>query len=139
MPRRAPPRSSRDRRKHREELLAKKLGQLETKYFDLVWLARKKPDMWYHPVIGPMIKEVEEKWPKESEILSRPKEGDWQHGFDSGILACVRLLQAYTQSDKELRELRENYDTGRGRIPNLDKILEREIESANAMFPMLDT
>jgi hypothetical protein len=139
MPRRPPPKSARERRKYREALLDKKLGDLEHKYFNLVWLARKTPDLWYHPQIGPKIKEVEDEFPKESEILTRPKEGDWQHGFHSGILACVRLLSPYTHSEKDLRELRENYDDGCGRIPNLDKILANEIRWANDEFPMLDT
>ena len=140
MPRRPPPKSARDRRKHREALLNKKLGDLEHKYFNLVWLARKPLDLWYHPQIGPKIKEVETESPKEAEILKRPGEGDWQHGFHSGMLACVRLLSPYTHSDKELRGRRENYyDDGGRRIPNLDQILANEIKWANDAFPMLDT
>ena len=68
------------------------LLELQEKYCDLVWLARKEPE-WLrddHPAMPKMV-QVKMKYPEEAEQLSCPDEGDWAHGFNSGCLAAFRL------------------------------------------------
>lgn len=127
------------RQAKREILLNKKLGELHDKYFNLVWLARKTAADEKIPIIATKTKEVRWKYPEEAKKLCVPgTTGDWQHGFHSGMLAAVRLVSAYTNSETELEELRENYEYDEPRI-NLDKVQAYEIENANAEFPSLDT
>ena len=83
------------------------INTLEQKYFDLVWAARKP-----HPedieglkeyfnetpdsiILGSRmgVLKVHQKYPDEMERLSCPESGDWEHGFNSGILAAMRFLQ----------------------------------------------
>ena len=84
---------------------AKKLTvkDLEDKYFDLVWYARKPPktetEYWDNipediiAVCEREIKETEDKYPDEVARLRCPFQGDWEHGFNSGMLAAMRLLR----------------------------------------------
>ena len=59
------------------------------KYFRLVWFARSKSD---NPEIELLRAEVRELYPKETAELGSIVTGDWAHGFNSGMLACLRLL-----------------------------------------------
>ena len=82
--------------------LAKLADALEAKYFDLVWYARKAPkdDESYWGDVPADIKEqalnkmslVEELCPDEVDSLTCSSCGDWTYGFNSGVLAAVRLL-----------------------------------------------
>ncbi len=82
------------------------LDELEQKYFDLVHLARSDPDnqLPHHAVLI-------EKYPNEYDALADPEKGDWQHGFNSGMLASVRLLRVFatTKSRKRQREAVEEF------------------------------
>ena len=82
------------------------IGALEEKYFKLVWAARKP-----HPndlegqqeyfddddpesiVLGCRmgVMKVHQNYPAEMERLSS-EFGEWEHGFNSGILAAMRFL-----------------------------------------------
>ena len=79
------------------------IRELEDKYFDLVWLARKPnpndPDgMAEFFDDGCTLStrmhmaELKAKYPSEVHRLSCPESGDWEHGFNSGILAAMRFL-----------------------------------------------
>lgn len=77
------------------------VGELMTKYFDLVWLARKDTEELMREEryeILKTIKEVEAKYPQEVNELYEC-ESNWQHGFNSGMLACLRFLSEYIQDD----------------------------------------
>jgi hypothetical protein len=67
--------------------------ELMDKYFDLVWLARTKPNEELlsdeHYEIMAAVKKVEDKWPKDVKELYEC-DNNWQHGFNSGMLACSR-------------------------------------------------
>jgi hypothetical protein len=62
------------------------------KYCDLVWLARKLPDDWENPIIKLQIDVVCNKYPTETNDLLYNDEQNWHHGFNSGILAALRLV-----------------------------------------------
>ena len=75
------------------------LQELEQKFFDLVWYARKPPaddPEWLtwgldtRRTVLSLMMEIEGKYPEDVDAL-RGEEGDWHHGFNSGALAALRL------------------------------------------------
>src|SRR6202007_677025 len=74
-------------------------GIFMSKYFDLVWYARSDPQKLMEEEryeILKTIKDMEEKYPKETGELIED-ETNWQHGFNSGILAYSRFLASYLE------------------------------------------
>lgn len=71
-----------------------KLIELQEKYFQLVWLSRKRPEDYSKTEIAKLMHQVRQDYPKETMHLSSPIDGDWHNGFNSGMLACIRLIQA---------------------------------------------
>jgi hypothetical protein len=63
------------------------LTALEKKYFDLVWLARKRPE---DTMAADAVARVRLEYPDEVSRLGG-EHGDWEHGFNSGCLAAFRL------------------------------------------------
>ena len=114
-----------------EELIQK----WEQKYFELVWYARKPPkghpewDTW-SPSISDGAKnamaEVEEKYPDEIDAL-KSDTGDWDHGFNSGMLACLRLVMTAQNREQLVDE-----ETG-------ESCWYGGVEDAIEEFPFLDT
>ncbi len=72
--------------------LRKLVKGLETKYFDLVWLARNDAECCRddHPAMPAMIR-LAKKYPAEIKEL-KSDNGNWAHGFNSGCLAAFRLV-----------------------------------------------
>lgn len=78
------------------------LDSLEQKYYDLVWFARKHPfehHSWYSTptkiregAFKAMMRVMEE-YPEDVEDL-QGESGDWHHGFNSGMLAALRLVSS---------------------------------------------
>lgn len=77
------------------------IQKMHDKYRDLVWYARKPPkdDPWWDDVPARIMKDafdnmdrVEAEYPEEVEQLQDPDSGDWKHGFNSGMLAALRLV-----------------------------------------------
>jgi len=64
-------------------------NKLMKKYSDLVWLARSTNDT---SEIVTLRQEVRDLYPKETVELEDQDSGEWHHGFNSGMLACLRLL-----------------------------------------------
>jgi hypothetical protein len=77
----------------------------EKKYFDLVWLARKRPDD--PPSTLKKCREIRKKYPKEVAALGG-EHGDWEHGFNSGCLAAFRyaigLLGTKVETEMAIRD-----------------------------------
>ena len=89
--------------------------EMHEKYFDLVWYARKPRDddgrlsmeeaRIQYPntpddILRGMVKNVnrvQETYPREVAQLNCPVHGDWQHGFNSGMLAALRLVKPSTK------------------------------------------
>ena len=75
------------------------LQELEEKFFDLVWYARKPPAddpewaTWCpdtrRTARAHMLR-IEGEYPEDVAAL-RGEDGDWHHGVNSGALACLRL------------------------------------------------
>jgi transcriptional regulator of met regulon len=83
-----------------------RLDKISEKYCDLVWLARKDDALLdERPDIRVIYEKVCAKYPKEVTHLQCPNVGDWHHGFNSGMLACARLLRAYTLEDDDDLEM----------------------------------
>lgn len=82
----------------------------QEKYEELVWYARSGRNT-HMPVVMNHRERVEGMYPKEIEDLSGDN-GDWSHGFNSGMLAGMRLITS---------------------------MMEMSVENAVEDFPFLDT
>lgn len=72
--------------------------ELEDKYFDLVWYARKSPnDYDTIPKVKENVDRIEKLYPTETQDLSSDT-GDWEHGFNSGMLAGMRYIMTLYRS-----------------------------------------
>lgn len=70
-----------------------RMDEIGEKYFDLVWMARKDEELLdERPDIREIFNKTSAKYPGELEKLQRD-DGDWHHGFNSGMLACSRLFR----------------------------------------------
>lgn len=110
------------------------LAQKETKYFDLVWYARKNydevclyKDLALKKIVLDHCKRIEEAYPEEIDGLQSITEGNWTHGFNSGMLACLRYVSTCLNDEPVI-------DDDTGSIYNFGGIANAEEE-----FPFLDT
>ena len=105
--------------------IQQRLEQLCEKYSQLVWYARANPnDM--RPTVkvrlarAKAMKQVETDYPDEAAELAGD-DGAWSHGFNSGMLACARLLEAYALP-LDFSQMRasacRSHQRCRGRVPN---------------------
>lgn len=77
------------------------IADLEEKYFDLVWYARKSEEQYNTiPKVKENVDRIDEQYPKETENLSS-ENGDWHHGFNSGMLAGMRYVLSLYSEGKE--------------------------------------
>ena len=88
-----------------------KLQELEEKYFHLVWLSRKSSEDYSKEEVAKLMHQVRQDYPKETMHLSSPIDGDWHHGFNSGMLACTRLIHAMKH---------DSIASAESEFPNLD-------------------
>ena len=98
------------------ETLSDALRHRLDKYAALVWYARKpnpaNKEAWAKFSTNDEIKQgalnemarVEEMFPEEVTSLKRPPAGDWQHGFNSGVLAALRLVMTAASEGPETAE-----------------------------------
>lgn len=82
------------------------LSEMEKKYFDLVWLARKRPDD--KAIAADAIARVRRAYPEEVERLGG-EHGQWEHGFNSGCLAAFRLAIGLLGSESDAKMAREEF------------------------------
>ncbi len=84
------------------ERVLEKLGELAGKYFDLVWYARSDPDCYADdPDMSDSLRAqvfmaqagVEANYPEEVKDLNSQEITNWTHGFNSGMLAAIRLVR----------------------------------------------
>lgn len=104
--------NKRERVKKAIELM---IENCNNKYFELVWYARKDKDELIeneqYEIIHTMQK-IEIKYPEEISRLTDYDMSDWEHGFNSGMLAASRLYLS---------------------------MIEESVEQALEDFPMLDS
>ena len=116
------------------------IAEMEKKYFDLVWYARKAPkddkEYWdktpaeIRECAFKVMDEVEKKYPREVELLSKEtaySSPDWEHGFNSGVLAAMRFVYTAFDDTTEIME-----ETG-------EEVCFGGVENAFDTFPQLDT
>lgn len=111
-----------------------KLDELGEKYFDLVWYARKYPEDREIPEVNKQMTRVEEEYPLEIENYLNSNDPDWQHGFNSGALAIIRLLNTYAIDEDDDENICE-CDCDECEWPSR----KSQIEYAEELFPFLDT
>jgi hypothetical protein len=85
--------------------------EMNEKYTDLVWLARTSPDNYDIEGVRKNIERIEKTYPKEVELLINGDNPNWEHGFNSGILAGMRYI---------MDMIDENKDFADSLFPNLD-------------------
>ena len=98
------------------ELIAAK----EEKFQKLVWWARKQPsDHPFWDTVPSHIKtgalnaasQVEEMYPDECDSLKCADCGDFEHGFNSGMLAALRFVLHATEDPETAEECFPELDT----------------------------
>lgn len=85
-----------------------RLVEMEKKYFDLVWLARKRPEGALIPGVQESIDRVEKAWPEECAELSGDN-SDWHHGFNSGCLAAFRFAMGLMGSADDVQMAEDDF------------------------------
>jgi hypothetical protein len=125
------------------EAVKSKAAEDTEKYFDLVWIARPDVDAVLadpdHPSHTGVV-EIMAKQPLELQKL-QGQDADWQHGFNSGLLAASRmylgLSTAYEEDmEEDPDELEFEYD---GNVPPVSERLAAYRQDAVDEFPMLDS
>jgi len=74
------------------------------KYFDLVWYARCDQQKRLEEECYEALKacqRIENQYPEEIKRLKDFDGGDWEHGFNSGMLAASRLYLSMIEEDVE--------------------------------------
>jgi len=77
------------------------LSKLEKKYFDLVWYARSDKDKLLEDEryeILSILNRIESEYKQETDSLYSD-DCDWSHGFNSGVLSTIRLIQGLMEDD----------------------------------------
>lgn len=113
---------------NRQQQAIDRLHLLTDKYMQLVWYARS----WHagHPSWEAMPSEtregvldcqarVEEHFPDETDSLACPDSGDWEHGFNSGMLAAARLLLSYLHPQADTAEWDQQIEDAEDGFPEL--------------------
>lgn len=119
-----------------KEDLEAKLDKIKDKYYDLVWFARKDDEDLQIPIVKEIYDGVCAKYPDEVRDLRNQHIGNWTHGFNSGMLACARLLSAYCLPHNH------PYDYEVPKNSSSEEAIsarDQEIEMAEDDFPRLDT
>jgi len=84
----------------REEIM-KDVLEMHDKYESLVKYARVTPQqISEHKLVKELVVKVESSYPTEVEGISG-RDGDWHHGFNSGMLAALRYIITSDSIDKE--------------------------------------
>jgi hypothetical protein len=76
------------------------VDELVGKYLDLVWLARTHPDI-PDQLAQKNIERILREHPDEVNAYIESENRDWQHGFNSGMLAGMRYVATLFYEDKE--------------------------------------
>jgi hypothetical protein len=87
----------------KNEIIAE-VQKFESKYFDLVWLARSSPKNDHIKGVVENRKRITELYSEEVKELLDEDAGEWNHGFNSGMLAGMRYvlgMAAYGKEDAE--------------------------------------
>lgn len=87
-----------------KEDILKEVSSMHDKYESLVKYARVTPEqISKHKLIQELVTKVESDYIKEVKELSG-KDGDWYHGFNSGMLAACRYILNLNDVDKDFAD-----------------------------------
>jgi hypothetical protein len=79
------------------------VDELRSKYFDLVWLARTHPDT-PNQLAQKNIERIMNEHAADVDAFINSDNPDWQHGFNSGILAGMRYVSTLFNEGKEIAD-----------------------------------
>ena len=85
----------------RKKELIEEVIKLQDKYCDLVWVARSSPENDHIEGVLENRKRIEESYPKEVDSFFNGGNPDWDHGFNSGMLAGMRYILDLVENGKE--------------------------------------
>lgn len=117
-------------------------NQLMEKYFELVWFARSDPEKYrkngendLFNTITKKLEEISNKYPREVQALCGDG-SNWEHGFNSGILAYSRFLAEYLEDTlfEDDEEFEDSIELNGKKYIQIDGRTQ-----AFEDFPMLDT
>lgn len=117
-------------------------SQLMEKYFELVWFARSDPQKVKETgskelfkTITKKLEEISNKYPREVQALCGDS-SNWEHGFNSGILAYSRFLAEYLEDSifEDDEDSEEAIELDGKKYIQIDGRTQ-----AFEYFPMLDT
>lgn len=83
--------------------LIKNVVKLESKYVDLLWYARTSPENENIKGVLEQMERIEKLYPSEV-VQLYSKNGEWQHGFHSGMVAALRYVLTLHEDGLELAE-----------------------------------
>ena len=86
--------------------LVENILQKQDKYVDLLWYARSGPENESIKGVKENKERIEELYPNEVKEL-QSENGDWSHGFHSGIVAALRYV--LTMDDLGLEQADEEF------------------------------
>ena len=87
-----------------KEDILNEVSSMHDKYESLVKYARVTPEqIKEHILVQELVTKVESDYIKEVNELSG-KEGDWYHGFNSGMLAACRYILNLNDVDKDFAD-----------------------------------
>ena len=78
--------------------------EIESKYFDLVWYARSRPEHEEIPKVLENRQRIEAQYPSEIKSLTQGRNPDWEHGFNSGMLAGMRYILDMVDMGKDFAD-----------------------------------
>ena len=84
---------------NKKELL-ETIVQQQNKYVDLLWYARSNPKDIDIKGVKENKERIEASYPNEVKEL-QSENGDWQHGFHSGMVAALRYILTMDDMGKE--------------------------------------
>lgn len=87
--------------------IIEEVEKFESKYCDLVWLARSSPKNDQVKGVAENRKRIIELYSEEVEEILDEGGGEWNHGFNSGMLAGMRFILDLANYGKE--EAIENF------------------------------
>jgi hypothetical protein len=79
------------------------VSEMEQKYFELVWYARSYKNRNLDVVLEHRAR-IEKLHPNEIAKLNDLDSSDWQHGFNSGMLAGMRYVHSLAYEGKDIAE-----------------------------------
>jgi hypothetical protein len=80
------------------------VSKMQEKYYNLVSYARKRPEDFKFDAVRRNAEMCRFNYPEEVENLHSEEMGDWQHGFNSGMLAALRYVMSADEDGIEQAE-----------------------------------